>query len=243
MGGFTDAIGTSSKYFRITIQGPFLKILSNAAGVITGFAFRNSGDTADVPVTTSQLNNSGKTLVLNSAAANSGSDWTCAIAAPATGQTAAKTITVPARPSVPGYVVVATDTGDTWDYVAMPGITDRSEDKTYAISFNSASQINLVALPVGAIAKQITVFVDVPWVGYTAGSPPTLAIGIAGNTSLFMTTKQVDLTDPAGEKSYTVNPSVAPNASAIQMIGTYASNGATAGSGRILINYSIPSNP
>ena len=74
MGGFTDAIGTSSKYFRITIQGPFLKILSNAAGVITGFAFRNSGDTADVPVTTSQLNNSGKTLVLNSAAANSGSN-------------------------------------------------------------------------------------------------------------------------------------------------------------------------
>lgn len=241
--GFTDAIGTSAKYFRLTIGGPLLKIVSNAAGAITGFAFRNSGDNADFPVTTSQLNNSGKSLVLNSAAANSGSDWTCAIAAPVAGQTAAKVITMPARPSAPGYVVVATDTADTWDYIAMPGITDRSEDKTYAISFSSASQINLVALPAGAIAKQITVFVDVPWAGYATGSPPTLAIGIAGNTSLFMTNKQVDLTDPAAEKSYTVNPSIAPNTSTVQMIATYVANNSTAGSGRILINYTIPSNP
>ena len=235
--GFADFLGTSYKFIQFGIGGPFLRAISNAAG----FVVRNANDTADIPFTTSQLKNSGKNLILNSAAANNGSDWTCAIAAPSTGQSAAKTITLPARPSVAGYAIVATDGMDTWDYVAFPTLTDRPEDKTYTINFNSTSPINLIALPANAIAKQITVFVDIPWSGYT--SAPTLIIGTASNPTLFMSSSQIDLADAIGAKSYTVNPSVAPNASPIQLIGTYTANGATAGSGRIVIDFSTPSNP
>jgi hypothetical protein len=230
--GFTDAMATTARFFQFTIGGPLIKMISGVAG----FAFRNAGDTADVPITTSRLNNSGSSLILNSGAANS-----YGLSAPTTGQTGPKNVTLPSGASVAGYAVVALDSIDTWGYTPLPISTDKATDKTYAIAFNSQSSINLAALPAGAIAKTIIVFIDTPWSGYT--STPTLSIGLAGNTSAFMATNQIDLTDAIGAKSYQVNPSVAASGSISQMIASYVANGATAGAGRIIVNYSIPSTP
>lgn len=232
---FSDIIGNIQGFFQLGIGGNKVK---NASG---GIAIRNAGDTSDAQLTTSQLNNSGNQIVLNSAAAQSGASWLYNLVRPNTGMSANMTLTLPATTPTIGQALVATDTAGTLAFqtIATGTSADRPQDKTYTLSYNTSSPLTLFTLAANAIVKNVTIYVDTVFTGGT----PTVAIGVAGNTGQFMTTAQNDLTDAAGAKSYITNPTVAANASAQNLIATYVANSATAGSARILIEISTPSNP
>ena len=232
---FSDIVGNIQGFFQLGIGGNRLK--NTNAGV----AIRNASDTADAQFTTAQLNNSGNGIVLNSAATQAGSSWLYNLARPIAGMTANMTLVLPASPPVAGQALVATDNIGTLAFQNI--VLDRPEDKVYALNYNTSSPVTLFALPVGAIVKNVTVFVDTPFSGFTAGSPPTVSIGTTSNNSLLMATNQNDLTDAATAKSYIVNPSIPTFSSAQNLIATYVANGATAGAARILIEFSTPSNP
>lgn len=234
MSGFIDAIGTSAKFFQLSIYGPLYKIFT-LTNNIKGYAFRNATDTADAPISTSTLYNSGPSLVLNSGATNS-----YALTAPPTNTP--RNLTFPATPSVAGYALVAADANDTLSYVALP--SNNAQGKTISVAFSSTSPVPLITLPIGAIIRLITLFVDTPWSGFSAGNTPTVSIGTAANPTLFATIDKFDLTDAISAKSYSTIPTVAPNAAVTQLVATFTNNsgvtgGSTAGSGRIVIDYSL----
>ncbi len=232
---FSDIVGSIQGFFQLGIGGNRVKNTN------VGVAIRNAGDTADAQLTTAQLNNSGNGIVLNSAATQTGANWLYNLLRPTAGMTSNLTITLPANAPTVGSSLVAIDTAGTLAFQNL--VLDRPEDKVYALNYNSSSPVTLFALPAGAIVKNVTIFVDTPFSGFTTGSPPTVQIGTSGNPGLFITTSQNDLTDAAVAKSYITNPNVVANVANQNLIATYVANGATAGAARILIEFSTPSNP
>ena len=227
---FSDIIGNIQGFFQLGIGGNRLKNTS------TGIASRNALDTADAQITASQLNNSGNTVILNSGATQSGNSWNYAIATP-TGMTSNLRFGLPAKAPSIGQTLVAADILGNLVFQNL----DSPEDKIYSFQFNSGATIPLFSLPIGAIVKNVTIFIDTPFSGFTTGTPPTISVGISGNTSLFMKTTDNDLADVAQAKSYVTNPSVVASNTTQNLIATYVQNSASAGAGRILVEFSVPS--
>jgi hypothetical protein len=85
----------------------------------------------------------------------------------------------------------------------------------------------------GDILDELEVVIDAPFTG-----SPTMSVGIAGTTSKYLGSTDVDLTAPAGT-IFKVHPGL-PAAGGESLITTYAAGGATAGSARIIVHFATP---
>lgn len=228
MGLFSDLFGTTKAFFKI--GGTTGVRLKNSAG---NLSVRNTGDTADSELTTAKLNNSGDALVINSDAAGAAADWKLTLQRPAAGMTADVILTLPIDDGTPGQVL-STDGAGILSFVSAGSTAAADKLDTTALAFGTVSPITMFSTGAGDIVDHIEVNVDTAFNG-----TPSLSVGIAGTTSKYVGTTDVDLTAAATTR-FSVTPGL-PAQGIEALIATYVANGATAGAARILVHYATPS--
>lgn len=229
---FLDLLGTVFSKFQIGIGGPNLK---NNSGTLE---IRNTADTAYAMVAALLFKTYGNDFELNSGAAGAGADWKFILRRPSTGMTHDITVVFPATdPAVNQALTVASFAANviTLQWTTVAAGTDKSVYDTTALAFGTASPVSLFSLPANAVYLSSKIIIDTPFNG-----TPSLSIGISGNTAKYLAATQVDLTAAAGTV-FDITPGLAASASIEALIATYAAGGATAGAGRILVAYVIPS--
>lgn len=230
-----DLIGTFSNLLQIGKGGFKLK---NVAGVAQ---VRNAADAAfaDMVVaalTAAGINVQADNITINSDAAGAGADWKLILARSATGMTHDITVVFPpGDPAVGQALTVASFAANvvTLQYTTVAAGTDKAVVDTTSLAFGTASPIAMLTIPVGAVVQKVQVIVDTVF-----NTAATLSVGVAGTTSKYMGTGDVDL-QTAG--SYDVTPVAIALGVTENIIATYAAAGAASGAGRILVTYVIPS--
>jgi hypothetical protein len=226
-GAFGSWFGTMMSYFKI--GGTSGVRLKNSSG---NLLVRNTGDSADAEVTTSMLHVSGDTLELNSDAAGSAADWKLTIGRPAAGMSANWTLTLPTTAGSANQVLQTDGSGNTVWATASSTAACTTRDTT-SLVFGSTSPVAMFTLPANAVIEKVVVIVDTAF----NGTAPTISVGIAGTTSKYIGSSDVDL-KTAGQ--YIVfNGSIA-NGSTEALIITYAPDSSSAGAARVLVDYSVP---
>jgi hypothetical protein len=225
-----DAVGTTLSSFVIGLGTSGVR-LKNVAG---GLVARNKADAADIPITGSVLRASGESIQLNSDAANTGSDRTYDIVRPTT-QAAALQLLLPDK-GTDNFVLrqkAGTAPGVLELELATPTATSYIPDTT-TLAFGSTSPVTMFTLPANAQIIAIDVTIDTAFNG-----TPTASVGITGTLSKYVASNQIDLTEPAGS-TFNITPGIAPSPSPENLIITYSAGGATAGSARFLVTYTVP---
>lgn len=231
MAKFSDLLGTLGSYFKLGISGVRLK---NSSG---NLLVRNSGDSGDAEITASKLNVSGDDIVINSDAAGSSNDWTATLRRNAA-QTAALAVVLPPAKGTDGHVLrqkSGTAGGVLELELVAAGSTEACETvDTTSLAHGSSSPVSMFTLPATAVVTKIQLIIDTAFNG-----TPSASIGIAGTTSKYMASTQIDLTATAGT-IFEVHPGLAAAGSTEDLIITYSAGGASAGAARALVFYSIP---
>lgn len=227
MGWFTDLLGTTRAYFKI--GGTTGVRLKNNSG---NLEVRNTADSADAAVTTSKVNVSGDVIDINSDAAGSGADWKYTIQRPASGMTAAVTLTLPPDDGTPGQVLQTDGNGVlTWVSAGATGLALKMD--TTSLAFGSSSPVAMMTTGAADIIDHIDVIIDTAFNG-----TPSASVGISGSTSKYFAATDLDLTAPAGTV-FTVHPGL-DAAGAESLIITYSAGGASAGAARFIVFYGTP---
>lgn len=222
-----DLSGTIKSYFRLGFAGVRLKDSSG------NLLIRNSGDSADAAITASQVNVSGNVVVVNSDAAGSGADWLYTLQRPASGMTAAVTLTLPPDDGSPSQALITDGNGVlTWASAASTASSDKLD--TTALAFGDTSPIVMFTTGGGDIIELIEVVIDTAFDG-----TPSLSMGIVGTTSKYFGTTDVDLTLPA-TTSFILRPNL-PAQGVEALILTFVAGSASAGAARIITHYATPS--
>lgn len=81
----------------------------------------------------------------------------------------------------------------------------------------------------------VRVIIDTPFTG-----TPSLSVGIAGNTSKYLASNQVDLKGIAGDRYEAYPGTPTPGAPEALQIA-YTAGGAAAGAARVEVEYAVPS--
>ena len=225
MSKFSDLIGTSLSYFRIGLTGPRIK--SNAGTV----EIKNAIDSAFVGVKALIVQATGNAIELNANAAATGTDYKYSIARPGTGMAAAVTLTLPPNLGTAGQVV-QTDGAGNLSYVSAGSTASCQTTDTTSIAFGSTSPITMFTLPINAVVNNVRVIVDTVFNG-----APSLSIGITGTASKYMAATQMDLATVGVYEAY---PGLVAIGTTDAIIATYSAGAASAGAGRIEIDYSVP---
>ena len=225
MSVFSDLLGTTKDYFKLGFTGVRLK---NGSG---NLLVRNTGDSADAEITTAKLNNSGDSIVINSDSAGAAADWKITIQRPASGMTADVALTLPIDDGTAGQVLSTDGNGVlSWASTGSTALADKVDTTTLA--FGSTSPLALFSTGAADIINYIEVVVDTAF----DGTSPTMSIGIAGTTSKYSATTDVDLKTVG---SYLIHPAL--TAQGIEaLITTYAASSSTVGSARVLVHYCTP---
>lgn len=185
---FYNLKGTSNTIYQIGKLGVNLK---NSSG---NLLVRNAADSADATLTTSQLLNSGNSIILNSDAAGSGADWTYTFARPAAGMTAAVTLTFPIDDGAPGEVL-STDGSGNLSWASNSSNPQGEVTYTVPVAFGDSSPITAFTLPTDGVVDWIKIITRTVF----NGTAPTLTTGVnGGSASLFTTTAQSDLKTAGG---------------------------------------------
>jgi hypothetical protein len=212
--------GTSNPYFQIGIGGP---IVNNNSGVLEA---KNAAGTSYVNLTALGLTATGGVLTLNGATYN-------VVIEPSSSQTATYTLTLPVSAGTAGQVLSTDGTG-VLSWVASGNTTHTVQNIDATIAYGSTSPVTIGTLPANAIVTSVNVYVDT---AFNATSP-SLSVGIAGTTSKYMGTTDLDLTT-AG--SYAEDPGLPADTSSESIIATFAAGtGGTAGSARVIVYYTTP---
>jgi hypothetical protein len=106
---------------------------------------------------------------------------------------------------------------------------------TTSLAFGSSSPVAMFTRPANAIIHWIDVIIDTAF----NGTAPTMSVGVAGTTSKYLGTGDVNLKGTAKDV-YTVHPGEVTSGSPEDLICTYAADGSAAGAARILVYYSVP---
>lgn len=234
MGLFADLLGTTKALFQIGIGGVKL---GDSSGNLT--VKNNAG--ADSEITVSKPNVSGDDIDINSDAAGSGADWKYTLQRPASGMTEAVTLVLPPTHGSPGQVATTDGAGViTWE--TQNAITPLLTCDITTLNWNSAAEVTMFNLPVGAIVDRVKVVIDTPFDGTT---PATMSVGTTGaGASKYMASNQVNLAGVAKDV-YESNPgevAVAGSVEALVITFAAASGGApSAGIARVMVFYVIPS--
>jgi len=224
---FSDLLGTTKAFFKI--GGNTGVRLKNSSG---NLLVRNTGDSADSAVTMSKANVSGDVIDINSDAAGAAADWKYTIQRPAAGMTAAVTLTLPVDDGTASQVL-ATDGSGVLSWVSAADTALAEKMNSTSLAFGTASPAAMFTTGAGDIIERIQVIVDTAFDG-----TPTMSVGIAGTTSKYMGTTDVDLTATAATV-FEVHPGL-DAAGAESLIITYAAGGAAAGAARVIVFYGTP---
>lgn len=227
MGLFADLFGTTKAYFKIgSTTGVRLK---NVTG---NLEVRNTGDTADANVTAALVKISGEVLEINSDAAGAAADWKYTIQRPAAGMGAAVVLTLPVDDGTASQVLATDGSGVlSWVSAASTALADKLD--TTSLAFGTASPVAMFTTGANDIVDYIDVVIDTAFNG-TA----TASVGVAGTTSKYAGTTDLDLT-AAATTVFQVHPGIAA-AGAESLIITYSAGGASAGAARFLVHYASP---
>jgi len=225
MGIFSDLLGTSKSYFKLGIAG--VRLVNNAGNLVVQIP----GGGTDAAITASQVNVSGNSLVVNSDSAGSGADWKITLSRPASGMTADIALTLPVDDGTPGQVM-ATDGSGILSWVSAAGTSLCDKVDTTSLAFGTGSPLALFSTGAADIISRIDIVVDTAF----DGTAPTLSIGVAGTTSKYLTTSDVDLKTVG---VYQVHPGL--EAAGIEaLIATYVADASSAGAARVLVYYVTP---
>lgn len=226
-GLFSDLWGTTKAYFKV--GGTTGVRLKNSAGDLL---VRNTGDTADAAITASKANISGDVLDINSDAAGSAADWKYTIQRPAAGMTAAVVLTLPVDDGTAGQVLKTDGVGVlSWVSAGDTSMADKLD--TTSLVFGSVSPVAMFSTGAADIVDYIDVIIDTAFDG-----TPTASVGIAGTTSKYSGTTDIDLKAAAGTV-FQIHPGLAAQG-AEALIITYAAGAATVGTARFIVHYSTP---
>lgn len=227
MGIFSDLLGSLRNTFKIGgTSGVQLKNLSGHLSI------RNPADSADANLTANKVSASGDSIEINSDAASTAADWKYTLQRPTSGMAAALSITLPPDAGTANQVLQTNGSGVTnWASAASTASCDKID--TTSLAFGTASPLTMFSTGAQDIIDEIEVVLDTPFNGSSV-----MSIGIAGSTSKYMSTTDVDLTSPAGTV-FKVHPGL-PAAGVEALIATFVSGGATAGAARILVHFATP---
>lgn len=221
---WSDVIGTSKNIFKVGFAGFLFK--NNAGNV----EIRNAGDTADAEVTASKVNVSGDVITLNSDAAESGADYKLNLKRPASGMTADVDITFPIGGTT-GQVVAKKADG-TWEYISAANTAICIKQNKVDLAFGTSSPLSMFDTGVDDEIDRIRVIVDTEF----NGSAPNMSIGVAGSTSKYCATTDVNL---KAVGIYDIHPGL--TAQGVEsLIATFNADGSTTGAARIIVDYSTP---
>lgn len=229
-GRFLDVLGTTYNKLQLGIDTAAL----NIKAVSNKVRARNKADSADAPLVGSVIAASGDFLELNEDAAGSGADYKMTLARPATGMSAAVTLTFPATAGTAAQALT-TDGSGVLNWTTIAAGTDKVVTDTTSLAFGSTSPTSMFTLPANAVISEVAVIIDTAFNG-----TPSLSVGITGTLSKYLSSTQVDLTQPA-TTTFEIQPGMASVGTTEALIFTYAAGGASAGAARILVSYSIPS--
>ena len=230
-GRFIDVLGTTYSKLQLGLDSAAL----NLKAVGTKMRVRNKADSADAPVVGSVIAASGDFLELNEDAAGAGADWKVTLARPATGMTAAMTLTLPTSVGSPAQVLTTDGSTGALSWTTVAAGNDKIITDTTSLAFGSTSPTAMFTLPANAVVQNVFVVIDT-----TFNGTPSLSVGITGTTSKYLASTQVDLTQPA-TTAFELQPGLPSVGTPENLIFTYAAGGASAGAARILVCYSIPS--
>lgn len=227
---FMDLKGTSKESFQIQKGGPRFK---NNAGVLEA---KNSADSAYVDFVALILRAAGNSIVWNEDATLAGADWKLTISRPTSGMTQSLDFTMPPDYGTNGYVLQTNGSGVlTWvAQSSPPSVTQKITVDTTTLAFGDSSPVAMFTLPANAVVHKVKVIVDTAFDG-----TPTVSVGITGTPAKYGATADFDLTSGAGDR-WESNPNQIPVGTTEAIIATYVAGGATVGSARLEVDYSIP---
>lgn len=228
MAYWDDLIGTVTGYLRLGLTGVQLK---NDSGAL---AVRNAADNADAALTTSKVNVSGDALDLNSDAAGAAADWKYTLQRPASGMSAAVTLTLPVDDGSPNQVL-ATDGSGVLSWVSAASTASSATVDTTTIAYDATSPVACFTLPANAIVDEVEVVIDTPF----NGTAPSMSVGISGTTSKYMGATGNNLKDGSGTR-FVAHPNHPAVGATEDIIVTLNADSSSAGSARVLVTYSVP---
>ena len=234
MGLFQDLWGTTKSYFQIAIGG--VKLENDSGNLVVK---DNAGDESDITVKKAFVQ--GDSIELNSDAAGSAADWRYTLQRPATGMTEEVTITLPPTHGSPGQVLADVAGDGVLSFVDPDATSPLLTCDTTTLNWNSAAEVTMFNLPVGALVEKIKVIIDTAFDGTVAA---TMSVGTTGaGAAKYMASNQVNLKGTAKDV-YEVNPGepeVAGSPEALVITFAAASGGSpSAGSARVMVFYATP---
>ena len=236
MGLWADLVGTTKTAFQIGVGGVKL---GNSSGNLT---VKTTSD-VDSEITVSKLNVSGDIIELNSDAAGSGDDFKYSIQRPATGQPHALTLTLPPTHGAANQVLKTSgDDNYTTTWVDQTSATPMLTCDTTTLHWNSASEVAMFTLPVGAVVDRVKVVLDTAFDGTSLA---TMSVGTTGaGASKYFAAGQANLKGTAKDVFESNPGEVAVSGSDESLVITFAaaSGGSpSVGVARVMVFYVIPS--
>lgn len=211
MSSWQKLIGTQTGTFILGLLGVRLK---NNAGSLQ---VRNNGDTAFADVELAKLKiNDVDTVTIQ--------------ASPS--QTGPYTLTLPVDDGSPSQVL-STDGSGVLSWVSAASTDACWKVDSTSFVFGSTSPVTMFTLPANAVIDKVTVIVDTAFDG-----TPTMSVGVnGGSASKYVSSGDVNLL--VADRYDIPNQSV-PVGTTEALEITYSAGGATAGAGRVLVTYAIP---
>lgn len=211
MSSWQKLIGTQTGTFILGLLGVRLKNNSGSLQV------RNNGDTAFADVELAKLKiNDVDTVTIQ--------------ASPS--QTGPYTLTLPVDDGSPSQVL-STDGSGVLSWVSAASTDACWKVDSTSFVFGSTSPVTMFTLPANAVIDKVTVIVDTAFDG-----TPTMSVGVnGGSASKYVSSGDVNLL--VADRYDIPNQSV-PVGSTEALEITYSAGGATAGAGRVLVTYAIP---
>lgn len=226
----SDLAGTARTALQIGLTSAAAVLKSVTGGIVV----RNKGDSADAPLTASELRASGDAIKINSDAAGSGADYEYSLERPATGMTAAAKFVFPPDEGSPGQVATTDGAGNvTWE-TPSAGTSNGLLYDTTTLSYGDSTPLAMFTKPASSNVPLIKVRIVTPF----NGTAPTISIGIVGTTSKYVTTGQTDLKADAGT-TFDIDPGL-PLDGSESLIITYNADSSSAGEAEVLTFYGQP---
>lgn len=212
MASWLKITGTQVGKFILGLTGVTLK---NNAG---NLEVRNNADTAFADV-------SVDSIVLN------GSTYTNTIQ-PSPSQTMNVVLTLPTDDGTAGQVL-STDGNGVLSWVAAANTAPNLTADTTSFAFGSGSTISAFTLPVNAVVDSVVVIVDSAFDG-----TPTLSVGYNGGSASYYVGSGDNLLTVADRYQVPIQSAADTNTQLIELY--YSAGGASTGSGRVIVYYSVP---
>ena len=207
-------LGTQVGAFILGLTGVRLK---NSSG---NLQVRNNGDTAFADVQAKDVIVSNNSTTYDVTLTTSGS------------QTADYTLTLPVDDGSPGQVL-ATDGSGVLSWVSAASTDAAWKADSTSFTFSSTSPVTMFTLPANAQIDRVDVYIDTAFDG-----TPSMSVGVnGGSASKYFGSGDVNM---AALGRYTVYNTELPVGTTEDLEITYSAGGATAGAGRVVVSYCIP---